>query len=87
MALAANTVANLDGGWALVNGGEVVATVKLDIGGLMTARPVAEVAAEVEALFAAADAMEWIGAPGLPERMRFRFSDRFALEVAAGGAL
>ncbi len=73
MALAANTVANLDGGWALVNGGEVVATVKLDIGGLMTARPVAEVAAEVEALFAAADAMEWIGAPGLPERMRFAF--------------
>ncbi len=73
MALAVNTVAELDGGWALVSGGQVVATVRLDIGGLMTARPVAEVAAEVEALFAAADGMEWIGEPGLPERMRFAF--------------
>ncbi|MEE4661362.1 MAG: adenine deaminase C-terminal domain-containing protein [Halieaceae bacterium] len=73
MALAVNTVAELDGGWALVSGGKVVATVRLDIGGLMTARPVEEVAKEVEALFAAADAMEWIGSPGLPERMRFAF--------------
>ncbi|TGD74632.1 adenine deaminase [Mangrovimicrobium sediminis] len=73
MALAVNTVAKLGGGWALVSGGKVVATVTLDIAGLMTARPVAEVGAEVEAMFAAADQMEWIGAPGLPDRMRFAF--------------
>ena len=73
MALATNTVAEMEGGWALVSGGKVVATVRLDVGGLVTARPVEEVAAEVEKLFAAADAMEWIGAPGLPERMRFAF--------------
>lgn len=73
MALAANTVADMQGGWALVNEGRVVATVSLDIAGLMTARPVAEVAEEVEALQAAADQMSWIGGGGLPERMRFAF--------------
>ena len=73
MATAANAVAELGGGWALVHNGEVVATVALDIAGLMTARPVAQVAAEVERLFSAADKMEWINSPGLPERMRFAF--------------
>jgi adenine deaminase len=73
MALAANTIAQMGGGWALVSGGEVVAKVRLDIAGLMTARPVKEVAAEMEKLHEAADAMEWIGVPGLPERMRFAF--------------
>ena len=73
MALAANTVANMQGGWALVANGELVSTVSLDIAGLMTARPVKEVAMEVEALNSAADEMEWIGGGGLPERMRFAF--------------
>ncbi|WP_166425497.1 adenine deaminase C-terminal domain-containing protein [Paraglaciecola sp. 20A4] len=73
MALAANTVAELGGGWALVKEGKVVATVKLDIAGLMTSRPVTEVAAEMEHLQQQADNMEWIGMPGLPERMRFAF--------------
>ena len=73
MALAVNTVANQHGGWALVSEGKVVATVVLDIAGLMTARPVEEVATEVEALLEAADEMDWINAPGLPERMRFAF--------------
>ncbi len=39
----------------------------------MTSRPVDEVAAEMENLHNAADAMEWIGHPGLPDRMRFAF--------------
>jgi adenine deaminase len=73
MALAANTIAEMGGGWVLVSGGEVIAKVRLDIAGLMTARPVQEVAAEMEKLHLAADAMEWIAAPGLPERMRFAF--------------
>ena len=73
MALAVNKVAELQGGWALVRNGKVVSTVTLDIAGLMTARPVEEVAAEVEALFTAADSMKWIGGGGLPERMRFAF--------------
>lgn len=73
MALAANTIAEMHGGWALVREGKVVATVRLDIAGLMTARPVKEVAAEVERLHSEADAMEWINAPGLPDLMRFAF--------------
>lgn len=73
MALAANTVAEMQGGWALVKNGEVVSTVKLELAGLITARPVAEVAAEVEGLHDAADTMQWINQPGLPERMRFAF--------------
>lgn len=73
MAKAVNAVAEMDGGWALVSGGEVVARVRLELAGLVSQRPVEAVAAEMEALHAAADRMEWIGAPGLPERMRFAF--------------
>ena len=73
MALAVNTLAEMGGGWALVSGTEVVAQVRLEIAGLMSQRPVREVAAEVEALHAAADRMTWIGHPGLPDRMRFAF--------------
>lgn len=73
MALAVNTIAGMHGGWALVSEGKVVAKVQLDIGGLMTARPVTEVAADMEHLHQAADAMDWINNPGLPDRMRFAF--------------
>ena len=73
MAKAVNAVADMQGGWALVRGGEIVAQVRLEVAGLVSQRPVAEVAAEVEALFDAADKMRWIENPGLPERMRFAF--------------
>jgi adenine deaminase len=69
MALAANTVADMQGGWALVNNGKVVATVHLEIGGLMSRRPAAEVGAELEHLWAEGDKMEWFGSPGIPKRM------------------
>lgn len=73
MATAVNAVAEMQGGWVLVREGKVVARVRLEIGGLMSQRPDTEVAAELEALLTAADAMQWIEAPGLPERMRFAF--------------
>jgi len=73
MALAANTVAEMEGGWALVSDGKVVATVHLELGGLVSQRPVDVVAAEVEALHQAADHLKWIASPGLPDRMRFAF--------------
>jgi len=73
MAMAANAVAKLQGGWALVNNGKVAATVRLEIAGLVSQRPVDAVAQELEELQAQADKMQWIGAPGLPERMRFAF--------------
>ena len=73
MALAANTVAELQGGWALVKDNKLIATVQLEIGGLVSQRPVDVVAAEVEALHDAADSMAWVASPGLPDRMRFAF--------------
>jgi adenine deaminase len=69
MALAANTVKNMHGGWALVNNGKVVATVTLEVGGLMSCRPADQVAGELEHLWAEGDKMEWLGTPGLPKRM------------------
>jgi len=50
MALAVNTIVEMHGGWVLVSGGKVMAGVRLEIGGLMTPRPVKEVAAEIERL-------------------------------------
>lgn len=73
MALAVNTIAEMHGGWVLVSGGKVMAGVRLEIGGLMSPRPVKEVAAEIERLHAAADRMQWISGPGLPDRLRFAF--------------
>lgn len=73
MAAAVNEVAAMNGGWVLVREGKVVARVRLEIGGLMSQRPDPVVAAELESLLAAADEMQWIDSPGLPERMRFAF--------------
>ena len=73
MAMAANAVAQMQGGWALVKDGKVAARIHLEIAGLVSQRPAAAVAREVDALAQVADSMEWIGAPGLPDRMRFAF--------------
>ena len=73
MALAINEIAAMGGGWALVNDGVITARVRFEIGGLMSARPPHEVAAELNNLYAAADEMEWIGEPGLLRRMIFAF--------------
>ncbi len=73
MALAVNDLAAMGGGWSLVREGAVVARVRFEIGGLMSARPPREVAGELNGLYAAADEMEWFGEPGLPRRMIFAF--------------
>jgi adenine deaminase len=73
MALAVNSIVGMQGGWVLVSGGTVVASVRLEIGGLMTPRPVKAVAAELEKLHQAADRMQWHSGPGLPDRLRFAF--------------
>jgi adenine deaminase len=51
MALAVNTCATMQGGWVLVKGGAVLDTVRLEIGGLMAARPPEQLAAEFRRLF------------------------------------
>jgi adenine deaminase len=71
MALAVNRVSELKGGIVLVSAGKVVAEMRLEIGGLMTSRPVADAAASMENLYAKSDAFEWIGSPGFPQRVIF----------------
>ena len=71
MAIAVNRIAELNGGIVLVDRGKVTAEMPLEIGGLMTSRPIAEAAASMEDLYAKSDALEWIGSPGFPRRVIF----------------
>jgi adenine deaminase len=71
MALAVNRIAELKGGIVLVNNGKVTAEMPLEIGGLMTSRPIEAAAASMNDLYAKADSMEWIGAPGFPKNVIF----------------
>jgi adenine deaminase len=71
MAVAVNRIAELKGGIVLVDHGKVTAEMRLEIGGLMTSRPIADAAASMEDLYAKSDALEWIGTPGFPRRVIF----------------
>lgn len=79
MALAVNTCAEMNGGWVLVHRGEVSATVSYEVAGLMTARPAEALAADMAALYAAGEKVDWMfeesyhprWAPGFPERLAF----------------
>jgi adenine deaminase len=71
MAIAVNRIAEINGGIVLVDRGKVTAEMRLEIGGLMTSRPVADAAASMEDLYAKSDTLEWIGAPGFPRRVIF----------------
>jgi adenine deaminase len=79
MALAVNTLNALQGGWALVRDGKVLATVSYEIGGLMSCRSPEALDAEMQALYVAAETIEWMYEPtfhprwfpGFPERLIF----------------
>ncbi len=79
MAEAVNAVAAQQGGWALVRAGAVLARVRLEVGGLMSARPAEAVAAEFAALEAAGAGIDWHFEPtysprwfpGLPMRLQY----------------
>ena len=79
MAKAVNALAAIYGGWALVRKGDLVATVRFEIGGLMSCRPAEEVDAEMQSLYAEARKVEWMYEPtfrprwhpGFPERLMF----------------
>ncbi len=79
MAAAVNAIREMQGGWALVVEGVLAATVRYEIGGLMTRRPAEALAAEMETLYAAAARVDWMWeptssprwAPGFPERLAF----------------
>jgi adenine deaminase len=63
MALAVNAMAEMDGGWVLVREGKVVARVRLEVGGLMTARPAEALAADLLAMRVEMDKLEWMEKP------------------------
>jgi adenine deaminase len=79
MALAVNAVVGMQGGWALVRDGAVLAKVRLEVGGLMSARPADQVAAEFAALEAAGAGIDWHYEPtfsprwhpGMPMRLQY----------------
>ena len=79
MAKAVNAVAANDGGWALVHDGEVVATVRYEVAGLMSCRPAAALHDEMQQLYAAGEKVDWMyeptfqarWSPGFPERLAF----------------
>jgi len=79
MADAVNALVAIGGGWALVREGRLVATVRYEIGGLMTARPPEALDAEMQALYAEGAKAEWMFEPsssprwwaGFPERLAF----------------
>jgi adenine deaminase len=79
MAQAVNALRDIQGGWALVREGELVATVRYEVGGLMTCRPPQDLDTEMQALYAEGAKIDWMFEPtfsprwfpGFPERLAF----------------
>jgi adenine deaminase len=78
MAKVVNQLAAQQGGWVLVRKGEIVATVRFEVGGLMTCRPAAELDAEMQHLYREGEKIDWMFEyshprwyAGFPERLIF----------------
>ena len=78
MAEAVNACAAMGGGWALVQRGRVTATVAYEIAGLMTARPAEALDADMQALYAAGRAVDWMYEPSFHPRWQPGFPERLA---------
>ncbi len=78
MAQAVNAVAAMQGGWALVVRGKLAATVRYEVAGLMTARPAAALDVDMQQLYRAADAVEWMHEPTYSPRWPKGFQERLA---------
>jgi adenine deaminase len=79
MAKAVNAITDMQGGWALVDRGNVTARVRYEVGGLMTSRPADELHDEMQALYRAGEKIDWMYEPtfsprwwpGFPERLAY----------------
>jgi adenine deaminase len=79
MAKAVNALIELQGGWALVRESELVATVRFEVGGLMSCRSAQALDADMQALYAEGRKVDWMYEPtfrprwypGFPERLMF----------------
>ncbi|MDF1775608.1 MAG: adenine deaminase C-terminal domain-containing protein [Rhizobiaceae bacterium] len=79
MAQCVNALAEMGGGWVLVHRGVVVARVRYEIAGLMTCRPAEANDAEMQALYAAADTVDWMYEPSFHPRWQPGFPERLAV--------
>jgi hypothetical protein len=95
MARAVNALNDIQGGWALVRGGELAATVTYEVGGLMSCRPAADLDRDMQALYAAGAGVDWMYEPTYLAALVARFSRAAefrhphlrAVALGAGGAL
>jgi adenine deaminase len=78
MAKVVNQLTAQQGGWVLVREGEIAATVRFEVGGLMTSRPAAELDAEMQYLYREGEKVDWMFEyshprwyAGFPERLIF----------------
>ena len=79
MAKAVNALVDLQGGWALVRESELAATVRFEVGGLMSCRSAEALDADMQALYAEGRKVDWMYEPtyrprwypGFPERLMF----------------
>lgn len=78
MAEAVNALADIDGGWALVREGKLVATVRYEVAGLMSCRSAEALDAEMQALYAEAARIDWMYEPTFQPRWSSGFPERLA---------
>jgi adenine deaminase len=79
MALAVNRLKEIAGGWVLVRNQRVIAEVRFEIAGLMTARSAEALDADMQRFYAVANEIEWLyepsaeslWQPGFPEFLKF----------------
>ena len=60
MAQAVNTLRGIQGGWALVRDNAVLATIRYEVGGLMSQRPANDLDAEMQELYRQGEQVEWM---------------------------
>ena len=68
-------LAEIAGGWVLVHKGEVVAEVRLEIAGLMTARPAEAFDIDMKKFLARAEEVDWVYAPAAMNRWKPGFPE------------
>jgi adenine deaminase len=75
MAKAVNHVQEIDGGWALVHRGELAGSVRLEVAGLMTARPAEALDADMQTFLGRANEVDWIYQPAAMNRWKPGFPE------------
>lgn len=75
MAKAVNRLQEIDGGWVLVHKGEIVAEIRFEIAGLMTARSAEAFDADMQAFLRQAETVTWMYQPAAMNRWKPGFPE------------